>query len=62
MITPSTKRLIVLCLGAIGLLCVGGEIALLALGKTPPEALTVVASGAVGALGGALIPDGKDDA
>lgn len=57
---PLTRQRIVLFIGFIGLACVVGEIILLAMGKQPSDGLTTIAAAAVGALGGALLPDDDD--
>ena len=55
-VTPSTRRLIVVALGTVACLAIVGEIALVVYELPTSEALLAIATGATGALAGAMLP------
>jgi len=55
-VVKATHHPVIWALGAIGILAVGGAIALAILGKPVPESVVALGSASVGALAGLLAP------
>lgn len=55
-IEPKTRRIIVVLLGFISIICVALEVLVVLMGRETSDALVSIAAVAVGALAGILIP------
>jgi hypothetical protein len=60
-IRSQTRRLAIVCLTFVAVMCIGAEVALAIIGATGSDALMAVASGAVGAIGGMIVSPELDN-
>ena len=60
-ILPETRKVIILALSTVAVLCVGAVITLAVYQVPIPETLLALASTAVGAIGGMAVPSAEGD-
>lgn len=54
--SEANTRLLIGILGVVAILCAGGAIVLAALGRPVPSELAPITTGALGTIGGVLVP------